>query len=286
MKVLVTGAAGFIGSHLMRRLPVHGHHASGVDKRWGSSTADWDTWWPEVQQANPDVIVHLGANCSTAHSLRDPGSDFVDNAIGTFNVAEASRQAGGIPIVFTSTCKVVPGHDLNLAPLGLSKLAAEQYLRMYARLYAVPSVITRPSTVYGPGQQADADAGWFTWFVTAALTDQQIVVAGDGTQSRDVLYIDDMVSLLVDQVEHVGEYLAQSREHPYNVGGGPTNEVSLKELLNVLGYDNHVSGPRPPGDLDCVVSDNRRITAVRGWTPTTPWLTGLSYTRTWLKGTL
>jgi nucleoside-diphosphate-sugar epimerase len=274
VKVLVTGAAGFIGSHLTVALTRRGHEVFSVDKRWGSPTTDLPQLVRQVDRCRPDVIAHLGASCSTSVSLREPAVDFTDNVVGTFNVAEAVRWAGGGSVVFMSSVKVQSGHDGLVAPLGLSKRIGEDYLRMYGDLYGLPFVINRPSTVYGPGQDGSAEAGWVSWFARAALDGAEVVVNGDGSQSRDILYIDDMVALLVDQVEHVDAYVGGT----YPVGGGEANEVSLTALLAELGHSAVTHGPRLPGDLQRVVTDNTAVSAVRGWQPTVGWRDGLART--------
>lgn len=281
MRVLVTGSGGFIGGHLTRVLKQRGHEVSEMDKKDGATTSMYSTLRNFVTRYEPEVIAHLGANCSTAVSLRSPERDFTDNVQGTFNVCEVSRRYGNIPIVFTSTCKVTPGADGKLAPLGASKRVAEEYLKMYRDTYGVPVVINRPSTVYGPGQDGSSDAGWFTWFINAALTEQPIRVAGDGTQSRDVLYVSDMVNLLVDQIENHELYSGGT----YNVGGGPANEVSLNTLLNTLEYHNVQYVDRLPADLDRVVTDNSAVTAVNGWRPKVDWVSGMLATQGWLWST-
>lgn len=283
MKVLVTGAAGFIGSHLVRQLDARSHTVASADKRHGRPTTSLDTFTRTVEAIEPEVIVHLGASCSTAASLADPAADFHDNAVGTFNVAEAARRAGGVPVLFTSSVKVYPGADGLIAPLGQSKLVGEQYLRLYGDLYGLPHVILRPSTVYGPGQDGTAEAGWVTWFLRAFLHRQQITVHGDGTQSRDILHIDDFTRLLVDIVENVDAYQGRT----YDVGGGPDNELSLLDLL--YGLETSI-GVRPdvvhderlPGDLQRVVTDNSDISSVRGWKPTVSWRDGVRSTLDWI----
>ena len=279
MKILVTGAAGFIGSHLLRRLENHGHTVASADKRHGRPTTNLGLFQLAVAGSEPDAIVHLGASCSTAVSLTDPAADFNDNAVGTFNVAEAARQAGGIPVLFTSSVKVHPGTDGKVAPLGLSKRVGEDYLRLYGSLYGLPHVILRPSTVYGPGQDGNAEAGWVTWFLRAALERRQITINGDGTQSRDILYIDDFVTLLVDQIEHFDVYVGRT----YEVGSGPENEVGLLQLLDQIDYRNVVHGRRLPGDLQRVVTDNALVSAVRGWTPAVHWQDGVRDTFEWME---
>ncbi|MEU7416688.1 NAD-dependent epimerase/dehydratase family protein [Streptomyces antibioticus] len=284
MNILVTGSAGFIGTHLVQQLGRRGHRVTGVDKRHGRPTTDLPAFQKTVDAAEPDVIVHLGANCSTSRSLTDPAHDFLHNAVGTFNVAEAARQAGGIPVIYTSTVKVNPGADGRIAPLGLSKRVGEDYLNLYADLYGLPHVILRPSTVYGPGQDGTSESGWVTWFLRALFNRRQITIHGDGTQSRDILYIDDFTRLLIDICENHTDY---QRAEPYDVGGGPDNELSLLDLLHTWETD---TGARPdivhderlPGDLQRVVTDNTAINNVRGWAPTTSALDGLRSTLAWI----
>jgi CDP-paratose 2-epimerase len=271
VNILVTGALGFIGSHLTTRLAAHGHTVTPLDKRHGSTTTDPELLPAVIRYTRPDVIAHLGASCSTSISLADPGADFRDNAIGTFNVCEAAHRAGNIPVLYTSTVKVHPGADGKIAPLGLSKKIGEDYLRLYGDLYELPHVILRPSTIYGPGQDGSPEAGWVTWFLRAYLDQQPITVHGDGTQSRDILHIDDFTTLLVDIVENFDAYQGRT----YDVGGGPHNEVSLRALLAHLGHTDTVHGPRLPGDLQRVVTDNTAISTVRGWKPCVPWKDGV-----------
>jgi nucleoside-diphosphate-sugar epimerase len=289
VRVAVSGGGGFIGSHLAARLRAAGHDLCVLEKRRGDSTATFPRLEQLVYAFAPDVFVHLGANCSTRGSLADPRSDFIDNAVGTFNVCEVSRRHGAIPILFMSSVKVQPGADGLVAPMGLSKQTGEAYVELYGRLYGVPYIIDRPSTIYGPGQDGTAESGWFTWFIRAALTGQRIEIAGDGTQSRDVLYIDDAVEVLVDQVENFPAYAKPTFDigggpgRTYDVGGGPGNEVSLNELLAELGYLNTARVPRLPGDLQRVVTDNTALTQVHGWEPKVGWREGLALTRDRLR---
>lgn len=284
MNILVTGTSGFIGGRLHDTLASRGHTPVPMDSRAGTPTTDLDDLLRIIDRNEVEMIAHLGASCSTSRSLTDPAADFHDNALGTFNVAEAARRAGNIPVLFTSTVKIHPGADGRIAPLGQSKLVGEQYLRLYADLYDLPSVVLRPSTVYGPGQDGSAEAGWVTWFLKAFLNRQQITIHGDGTQSRDILHIDDMTTLLVDICEHFDAYQTTT---PYEVGGGPDNEVSLLGLLRLWEAETGTPHPvthdeRLPGDLQRVVTDNTPIHSVRGWAPAVSWHEGIRQTLDWI----
>jgi nucleoside-diphosphate-sugar epimerase len=272
-RLLVTGAGGFIGKNLMERLSA----AIVMDKRWGSSTVAAERLEAVIEKWEPEIIVHLGANCSSQISLREPAVDFEDNVVGTFNVCEAARKYG-VPIIFNSTMKIYPGIDGKIPPYGISKLVGEHYLRLYREVYGVRSIINRPSSVYGPLQDGSEDGGWFTWFVKASILGEPITLFGDGTQSRDVLYVDDHVNLLVDQIENFDLYADQE----FDFGGGKNNVVSLEELLEVLDYHNVRYAPRLPGDVQHFCNDNSLVTAINGWAPQVGWREGLERTAEWL----
>jgi nucleoside-diphosphate-sugar epimerase len=274
VKILLTGDAGFIGGRTALALSALGHVVRGMDKKDGKSTANFELLENTVAGFRPEMILHLGASCSTRISLEKPLMDFEDNAVGTMNVAEVSRKHGNIPILYTSTVKVEPGADGLLAPLGLSKVMGEEYLRLYRANYGVPSVILRPSTVYGPGQRGDRNLGWVGYFIRCAVEGAQAVLQGSGEQSRDVLYIDDFVKLLVDISGHFDDYEGKTLD----VGGGPENELSINQLIRHLGV-SYNRQPALPSDLERVVTDNGPLTAIRGWKPTTDWQTGVRKTR-------
>lgn len=304
-RVLVTGAAGFIGGALVTALRARGHTAVILDKAWGQTTADEsviNTLIEDMHLADSfiDVIVHLGASCSSQLSIRRPRLDFTDNVVGTFNVVEAARRHGNIPIIFNSTAKIRPGTDGKLTPYGQSKRTGEDYLRLYRDVYGLPYIINRPSSVYGPGQTGSQDGGWIAHFMRCALTDQKIRLWVSPNNSRDILYIDDHVRLLVDQVEHFADYagtesgLAVSWNGAplyqpvgeFWQGGGAENVVSIKDLLDWLDYRNYERVPAIAGDVPHMLCDNTAVSAVRGWIPAVHWRDGLARTMIWMRGTL
>jgi len=274
-KVLITGSKGFMGQHLMARYT----NAYGMDKKSNESSSDFALLMDIVNEYRPDIIVHLGANCSSQISLREPGLDFIDNVVGTFNVCEASR-IHKIPVIFNSTMKVYPGEDGIVPPYGVSKQVGEDYLKMYHEVYGTDYVINRPSSVYGPLQDGSEDGGWFTWFIDASVNNHQITLFGDGSQSRDVLFIDDCIDMLVDQIENFDLY----KNNDYDWGGGRENLVSLNELLDILDYHNTIQTDRLPGDVMEFVTDNTKASSVNGWSPKIHWTRGLERTRAWLQG--
>jgi CDP-paratose 2-epimerase len=280
-KILVTGSEGFIGGHLYKRLDNGLDNVIGMDKKSYAPTSSYGYLNNMIEFNNPDIIVHLGANCSTQISLRDPRMDFIDNVIGTFNVCEIARRYN-IPIIFNSTMKVYPGEDGIITPYGLSKKVGEDYIKMYHELYGLEFIINRPSSVYGPGQEGSEDGGWFTWFIKAYVQNKTITLFGDGTQTRDVLYIDDHIDLLVDQIENFDLY----KNNDYDFGGGPENVLSLNTLLETLDYSRIIEDKKLPGDVQHFANNNIAIGKVNGWEPKVNWQEGLERTKLWLAQSL
>ena len=194
--------------------------------------------------------------------------------MGTFNVCEIARKYN-IPVIFNSTMKVYPGEDGLIVPYGLSKIVGEQYIKMYHDLYNLEYIINRPSSVYGPNQEGSEDGGWFTWFIKAYVENKTITLFGDGSQTRDVLYIDDHVDLLIDQIDNFDLY----KNNEYDFGGGPENVLSLNDLLKELDYSRIIEADKLPGDVQHFSNDNIDINKVNGWSPKVGWREGLERTK-------
>jgi CDP-paratose 2-epimerase len=197
-----------------------------------------------------DVIVHLAGQVAVTTSVINPRDDFESNAFGTFNVMEAARLSGKNPIViYASTNKVYGGmDDVELfeeptrwrykdlvngcpetqpldfhSPYGCSKGTGDQYVRDYARMYDLPTVVFRQSCIYGPRQFGIEDQGWVAWFIIAAVMGRPITIYGDGKQVRDILHVDDLMNAYDFAVSK--NDIARGRV--YNVGGGPDNVMAI-----------------------------------------------------------
>jgi CDP-paratose 2-epimerase len=243
-----------------------------------------------------DAIVHLAGQTAVTTSVADPRADFEDNALGTLNALEAARYAGTNPVfLYASTNKVYGGmedvavvecetrytyRDFPLgipetqpldfhSPYGCSKGAGDQYVRDYARIYGLPTVVLRQSCIYGPRQMGVEDQGWVAWFIIAAVTGRPVTIYGDGKQVRDVLFVDDLLDVYDAAVDHIDVAAGQV----YNVGGGSARTMSVWAefgpiLERVLGRSISVSyADWRPGDQPVYVSDVRKSERELGWRP-------------------
>jgi CDP-paratose 2-epimerase len=157
------------------------------------------------------------------------------------------------------------------SPYGCSKGAGDQYVRDYARIYGLRSVVFRQSCIYGPRQFGVEDQGWVAWFLIAAVTGRPITIYGDGKQVRDVLWVEDLLDLYDRAVEQIDVAAGQV----YNVGGGPENTLAVWHelgpmLQDLLGREVEVAREDwRPGDQRIFVADVRRAERELGWRPTT-----------------
>lgn len=272
MKVIITGSMGFIGGALMTKLKAKGHGVLGIDKKTGVDLLDINKVLTAINQIMPDfdMIVHLAANCSTQKSIDNPATDFADNAGGTFHVLEIARRLKK-PVIFASSCKVQPNSDGIHTPYGLSKRVGEMYTEEWHKVYGVEYIIDRFGTVYGENQKGSPESGWLSWFIQATVETLPVTIYGDGKQTRDVLYIDDAVELLSDQVDNFQKY----KNKTYEVGGGKENEISLLQACEILGFKNYNFGRERLGDVKRYVADNTKVTAVNGWKPKIDYKTGI-----------
>lgn len=243
-----------------------------------------------------EVIVHLAAQVAVTTSVSLPREDFEVNALGTFNVLEGARLSGRRPIVlYASTNKVYgamenvrveeqatrwrykdmpmgcsESHPLDFhSPYGCSKGAGDQYVRDYARIYDLPTVVMRQSCIYGPRQFGIEDQGWLAWMIIAAVTGRPLTIYGDGKQVRDVLHIDD----LLDSYDIAISQIDRARGQVYNLGGGLQNSISIwiefgALLERLLGHPISIKqGDWRQGDQKVFIADIRKVERELGWKP-------------------
>lgn len=243
-----------------------------------------------------DVVFHFAGQVAVTTSVQNPREDFEANALGALNVLEAVRLSESKPIVIYSSTNKVYGelkdveiiekktryefkdlpfgisetHCLDFhSPYGCSKGAADQYVRDYARIYGLRTLVFRQSCIYGPHQFGVEDQGWLAWFVIAAFLKRPITIYGNGKQVRDVLYIDDLLSIFDFGIKNINKVKGEI----YNIGGGPRNTMSVwlefREILKeILGEQPKVSFESwRPGDQPIFVSDVRKARKDLGWEP-------------------
>lgn len=315
MKILITGGAGFIGTHLAKHFSDRGDAVAVFDNLSRRGSVPNLKWLQEnvpglefirgdVRDAGAvaaaaegrEAVFHLAAQVAVTTSVEDPREDFEINALGTFNVLEAARASDAGPIViYSSTNKVYGGMEqakvvegpvryaLSELPLGVSedwpldfhspygcsKGAGDQYVRDYARIYGLPTVVFRQSAIYGERQFGVEDQGWLAHFVICAVLGRPITIYGDGKQVRDMLYVGDLALAFeraVDQIDTV-------RGGVFNIGGGPEFTMTIwseagpmLEALCGRVLDVRYAGWRP-GDQRVYVSDIRRAERELGWKP-------------------
>lgn len=264
--------------------------------------------------AGVDYVFHLAAQGAVTTSLVNPLEDFDVNARGTLHVLEAIRaQAEPPALFFTSTHKVYgslpelplraglagyrPTNDgafrdgvgegtvLDFhSPYGCSKGSADQYVRDYARSYGLSSVVMRMSCIYGPRQFGTEDQGWVANFMLRVLTGEPVTIYGDGLQTRDLLFIGDLLAAFLAARKCIRACSGQA----FNIGGGPENAVSV---LDVLGRIGRLLGRMPSiafeewrtGDQRYYASDTRKFARVTGWSPRVGVDEGLLRLEQWLR---
>lgn len=260
-----------------------------------------------------DRIYCLAGQVAVTSSVENPRHDFEANALGTFNVLESMRQHAPktCALIYSSTNKVygemenlkidetssgykyadLPnGIDENMpldfhSPYGCSKGTGDQYVRDYARIYGLNTVVFRQSCIYGPRQFGVEDQGWVAWFIIALLQNKKITIYGDGKQVRDILYIDD----LINAYELAFTNIEKTKGEIFNIGGGPRNVISIwqdfKPILEELFAKKiEVSYSEwRPGDQKIFVSNVDKARQTFGWEPKYSPKEGISSLYTWAK---
>jgi UDP-glucose 4-epimerase len=293
MKALVTGGAGFIGSNLVDALLARGDEVTVLDDlstgrhenlepglAKGAALVEADIRDREALEGiahehEPEVVFHLAAQIDVRKSIADPAWDASINVGGTANVLEAARAAGARRLVFSSTGGAIygegEGQELPLAedaplapeaPYGQSKYAGEGYLSLYERLYGLSSVPLRLGNVYGPRQDPLGEAGVVAIFCGRLREGKRPTVFGDGRQTRDYIYVGDVVAAMLAAAE-------STATGPFNVGTGV--ETDVLELVRALGelggaedFEPELAPPRA-GEVQRISIDPALAKRELGW---------------------
>jgi UDP-glucose 4-epimerase len=298
MKVLVTGGAGFIGSHLVDRLVQEGHEVIIVDnlatgKRRNINRAarfyklDIQSWRLErvFRNERPNVVMHLAAQMDVRKSVEDPMFDAQVNILGTLNVLQQAVRHGVRKVVFSSsggaiygeqeTCPAPESHLTQpLSPYGLSKLCGEQYLSYFQRVSGLQVVSLRYANVYGPRQDPEGEAGVVAIFIQKLLNNEQAVINGNGRQTRDFVFVEDVVDANLGM-------MGQETKGTYNVGTGTETSVNdlFRMLIQLTGSTcKEVHGPTKKGEQARSVIDSTKLRQELSWEPKTDLNEGLRKT--------
>ena len=281
---LVTGGAGFIGSHLVDALlaedisvrvvdnystgrPENLAHVSGKVEIIEADIAKSGSWQKSIQGA--DWVFHLGALADIVPSIQRPEDYFSANVNGTFNVLEAARNAGVKRFIYaaSSSCYGIPesyptAETAEISPqypYALTKRLGEELVMHWAQLYNLPAIALRLFNVYGPRSRTSGTYGAvFGVFLAQKLAGKPFTVIGDGTQTRDFTYVTDVASAFLTAAK------SSSYAEIYNVGSGET--VSVNRLVELLGGEVTYI-PKRPGEPDCTYADITKIRRELKWQP-------------------
>ena len=311
-RVLVTGGAGFIGSNLTDRLLAEGHEVTVVDDlstgklhnlHQARRNPDLPLSFQRVDitsnalervfaKVEPEVVLHLAAQIDVRRSVEDPVHDAMVNVVGTVNLLETSRRHGVRKIVMATSGGCIygepdaselpvpedyPGHPHS--PYGASKRGVEEYLYTYAALYGLQWTSLALANVYGRRQDPLGEAGVVSIFGGRMLAGEPVTIFGDGEQTRDFVYVDDVVHAFVLAME-------RGDGQRFNIGTGEQTSVNqlFAELARITGYEQPAThGEERAGELRHIALETRLAAAELGWKPWTTLPEGLTDTVGWLR---
>jgi UDP-glucose 4-epimerase len=284
-KALVTGGAGFIGSHLVDRLLSEGYKVAIIDDLSAGKLRNLNPaasfYHSDINQASvqdifkreqPDLVFHLAARVSVTSSAQDPVDNAEVNVIGTLRLLDICRRMGIEKFIFSSTGGAIYGNpETNpcseetptapISPYGLSKCMAEQYIELFHRLYRLHYTTLRYGNVYGPRQDPHGEAGVIPIFIQAMLEGNQPRIFGDGDQERDFIYVEDVVEANIQAIH-------RGNNRTFNIGSGEGSSVNqiFESLKNALQYRwGAEHRPRRPGEVHKISLECGKALRDLGW---------------------
>jgi UDP-glucose 4-epimerase len=296
MKMIVTGGAGFIGSHLVDTLINNGIEVHVIDSLSTGKLSNLNpkaTWYPfeinspearnVIKTIKPDAVFHLAAQADVSRSIINPLEDLHINVYGTVNLLQGCVEASVGKFIFSSTSAVYGNIERDLITeqeptnpssfYGLSKLTAEHYIQLYSKLYRLPYAILRYANVYGPRQLPKGDGGVIAVFLKRLKNGEPIFIHGDGTQTRDFIFVKDVVDANLAAFEH-------ANNQTFHISTGES--ISINELLDHI--ENFHEQPiskqfKPPriGDIQHSCLANELAKEHLQWQPSVYIEEGLSY---------
>ncbi|MEK3911923.1 dTDP-glucose 4,6-dehydratase [Paenibacillus sp. FSL H7-0331] len=310
MNILLTGGAGFIGRWVAKRLLEEGHNLTILDdlsngrkenldelinhiglKRFVVGDIKNETLLAELfDETAFDICYHLGASINVQDSIDDPRTTFNNDTIGTFSVMEQCRKHN-TKVVFMSTCMVYDRcveetgitelHPIKPAsPYAGAKIAAENMVLSYYYAYGLPTVVIRPFNTYGPFQKTGGEGGVVAIFIKNKLAGLDVNIYGEGTQTRDLLYVEDCARFVVQ-----AGFTDQVDGHIVNAGLG--RDISVNDLAMLIVGDKsrikHVEHIHPQSEIQKLLCNSSKARQLLGWEPQVSLEEGIALTENWIR---
>ena len=310
MNVLVTGGSGFIGRWVVKRLLEDNNHVWVLDDLSNGCIENLDefrdnsylnitigdikdvTLLSRLFENNFDICIHLAASMVVQDSIDNPRKTFENDVVGTFNVLEEAKKAN-TKFVFMSTCMVYDTASSDCAisekhstkaasPYAGAKLAGENMVQSYYHAYGLPTVIVRPFNTYGPYQKSTGEGGVVSIFVQKELNGDILNIYGDGTQTRDLMYVEDCAEFVVQAA-----YSYAANGEILNAGLG--EDITINDLAVMICKDSrrikHIEHIHPQSEIPKLVCDYSYAKRVLGWEPRTSLVEGIGKLRNWMMDT-